>query len=560
MVAATAHASCILQPDKPTIKESIMVAWRLHRRTFLSLFLLPVLPTAAFGDAQQEDGSPTGKLRTASDLLTRGIRYERAAELCREALKDAPDNWQIAGTLGCALAARAASLAYAAAAHDSLHSAQRQYQVMLRVYQIDREHNGDKAPPRFVSPAAEIHYKDDEQPYRLPYGQLAERMAVLTKDARAAFEQARASAKTPVEKAEAAHLQGWGLRLLHRHGMALASLFPDFPATPEGDKDRRAWTETGKALWPTLTGKEAILQAFEAAVKDAPENAAYWESLGDTYAEVASLRAKAVAACEKSLALESRNARLWYRLFQWRVQEPSQRKDVSSLLRNAARYEPGNTWYGYEEAVNLTSEQYSGFVGGTARAEAPAKQAEQDKIFAAGDGLGALREAVKKIEQTNAAVGRAVYPAYRPPVPPVLSAAWTYRSPFSNLDFEYYSRFTQMARAIAGYADYLAHEERNLQEAERACVLLSGCGEKLAGDHAIVRDIYRDRIDLMISESGDSLAAAGYGKLAELLRQSAPERAAAVEAKLRVVKDRVTARQKQLQPLADSYRFAYLTY
>lgn len=536
-----------------------MAAWRLPRRTFLSLFLLPVLPTVAFGGDQQEDGSDAAKLRAASDLLTRGIRYERAAELCREALKDNPDDWHIAATLGCALAARAASLAHAAIANDSLQAAQRQYQVQLRVYQIDKKQNADKDPPKFAPPVAEIHCKDDDQPYRLTYEQLVERMASLTKEATAAFAQARMTAKTPTQQAEAAHLQGWGLRQLHHYGMALANLFPDFPETPEGDRDKRAWMEARTTLWSMLTGKEPILEAFEAATKAAPENAVYWESLGDAYDGVANQRTKAVAACEKSLALEPRNARLWYRLFQWREVEPSGRNDAAALLRKAARYESGNTWYGYEEAALLTSEQYGTFSVGAVHAEA-AKQDASDKAIAAGNGLGALQEAVRKIEQTNAAAGRAIYPQYTPPVPQMLSAAWAYHSSFSDMDFAFHFRFDRMARAIAGYADYLAQEERNLRDAERVCGLLSDCGEKLRGDRATVRDIFRERITLLISESGDSLAAAGYGMLAKLLRQPAQARAAAVEAEFRAVKDRMTARQGQLQTLAAYGHFAYLTY
>ena len=76
---------------------------------------------------------------------------------------------------------------------------------------------------------------------------------------------------------------------------------------------------------PCVQAEADALKAMQDATKLAPNNAVYWQSLGDVLGGDASASprrkwrdgsAKAADAYAKSLALQPRNAPLWYRLYE----------------------------------------------------------------------------------------------------------------------------------------------------------------------------------------------------------------------------------------------------
>ena len=181
-------------------------------------------------------------------------------------------------------------------------------------------------------------------------------------------------------------------------------------------------------------------------------------------------------------------------------------------------------------------------------------------MIKAGEGFDTFRDALKKIEQNNAA--SFTFPEYTPPVPRLLSVAWNYQfRAVMDFMFVFQSGFFSMCSAIGAYADYVARVEKDLAEAERACDILIACGEKIAGNLPSVQEFYQDKGTLTLSFLGNRvLALKGYETMTKLSDLMPPDRVAAFDARYRAFKERQAVWGTQFGSLNTYSSEAYLLY
>lgn len=515
----------------------------MDRVTFLQLVL-----TSAIGFRQDE---PTAEMRyrQATDLIIRGKRFERAAEILRLAQKQAPEESRIPAALGCALVSRVASLAYAAMFAYTLEADQRNYPKEVEAWakgQEDPESEYYKEPRPTPPPIQLIlRTRDDEQPFRLRPNELSEKAAALAQEATSAFDTARKLAKTPEAQAEAAYIAGWGLRILEEYAMNVNPDTGEVPAFSEGAVDEEEEDTTApKTLFPKPDA-EAIRKAFIEATEKDPAQAAYWQSLGD----VESDPKKAEPAYRKSLECNPRNASLWYRLY-----EQEMRKSTANLvsltgaatgteaadmpkaladLRMAARYDPSNAWYSYEEAaVTFKATRYSSYQSARNAVNSPLpsdpesaaarKQERTDfvklrELARTSESRTSGRRAVSLVERGNQAPDWH-FPIYQEPVPRLLAVARAYNA-WITREFTVFARTRELARALSGYAIYLATEEQDNPGALRACRAAIGLGQRLEGDWP-EDETYLGDASILRTLVGHAIVAIGMKMLIEVEKTS----------------------------------------
>src|SRR5579884_3066305 len=204
----------------------------------------------------------------ANEHLVRGMWYERAAAQLKEAIRQEPRNPDYHLALGCAYADRAASIGYAAS-----YAAMHNDEVAQYPKELDDWEKGQSDPTNYeyhtdrpLPPPAFVAYtKDDLKLYTLTSAQTSSQLQELAKQAEAEWTKAIALCPDRKARASAEYVQGWGLSLL------------------SGYRNGAVDYESG-AQSPALSGmptQDDAAKAFEAAVKDDPGNAVYWQSLGD---------------------------------------------------------------------------------------------------------------------------------------------------------------------------------------------------------------------------------------------------------------------------------------
>lgn len=187
------------------------------------VFLLGLLSLAQAGWSIEPPEDPD--FARAVDLLVRGLRYERAAELLRSAQNRLPEDYLVSAALGCAGVSRVATLLWAFFGREMLDKEKRSYPAELAAWEKEKQETGKEpimprpAPP----PNVTIKTKDDGQPYRLTRQQLTEVTRRWAAEATEGFNQAGKRAKTSQEQAESAFLEGWGQYIL----LSCASIPPE---------------------------------------------------------------------------------------------------------------------------------------------------------------------------------------------------------------------------------------------------------------------------------------------------------------------------------------------
>jgi len=411
----------------------------------------------------------------ATRSLRRGRSFQRAIAQLTEAARQQPGNADYHLALGCALASRAAALGEAAASLEQFARDKSKYQNWLTAWEAGQRNPDDAAykQPRPQPPA--LRTKDDEKPFTLTRGEAAEQFATLATAAVAEWDRALTLAKTDEERAEAYYVRGWGIYLLHNFGEVVASdTVEKLPAVEQALKDLQAATEA------------------------APDEALYWQSLGDLYLcedgaksgpalIAAGLDRSGLAAYQRASLSDKRNAGLWYRLYE--LQSETDPEQAKIALRQAALSDPGNAYPSYRLAGLLFYETpYSLFhkemrTAVKTRSDIPPREETIKRVLVGANTVTrtAAQEAVACIERGNRAARYAV-PTYRPAVPPLLSAAWNFRRHYWLKDTAVNIIVWHTVSVSAeGYA-LAAAEQKDGAEGVRAALAIIGMGEKMTGN------------------------------------------------------------------------------
>lgn len=216
--------------------------------------------------------SPSSNAAVASDQyrqsvahLTDGHFFESAITELQTAVHLEPTNSDDHVALGCAEVSRAGSLAYAAWATDQFEN-DNGYEAIAEWEQGQKD---PKSPwyglPRPVLPKPHFQTKDDLKTLRLTGRQAAAQIIALGLAAQTEWKQGVALATTPMLRAQAESVQGWGL--LYERVLLGATGYSESKA-------------------PGAPKPAQVVAAFQTATKDDPTHSAYWEGLGYAYENV----------------------------------------------------------------------------------------------------------------------------------------------------------------------------------------------------------------------------------------------------------------------------------
>jgi len=453
--------------------------------------------------------------------LLRGRSFARAALHLQEAARLSPQNPEHRLALGCAYTSRAASLAYAHAMDRQRVQDIKDYPADLSEWEEAREkaeaegRGADAVWMRPAEPPAEPYpTKDDGRLYRLSDETFRVEWARMRAAALAAWAEAGRLSGTPEQRARAEHVRGWGLWTLHTYGTAAEE--EPFGRGEGGDEDNEAPAEEPKARAARETAEKAVIAAFEKAVALAPENAVYWESLGEALRRFAPTGATTEEggkprrdwreAHRTALRLRPKNAPLWYLLGleegptsdELDPKAAAKREKALGFFERAAGADPANPAPLYLIAsVRFSATPYSTIGSNWNRPSThpdhtPDKLSERGRLARNRD---AGRDALHALERANGRHGAVRSLRYRPPVPVELSAAWAYLGDLTYVLFQDMSALRALARSTTGYARFLADEGKDPAQARRATDAVLTMGAHLTADWPL-----RDR------ERGDGAA------------------------------------------------------
>ncbi len=457
-------------------------------------------------------------------MLREGRTYEKAAERFRLASQKEPTDFSHPIGLGCALASRAASIAHAAAFTQMRNDERANYPKALKNWeemraQLQAEEpktlsaaDFDSMKPK-LPPARVYNTKDDQTPFTLTFKEAAVRVNDLSKQARQAWEGSLALAKTPGEKAQALYVQAWGLRVLEHYALPVSGRPEDGAlSTPEGRK--------------------AAVQSAEQAANLAPDNAVYWQAVGDLISGDGlddTAPEKAIAAYEKSVLLAPKNANVLYFLYRSRIKTSQSANateaDIEVLLNylhRAQARDKANAWPRYEEAGLLFRLAPYSLTGpsGNRNATPKEKQATLDVVL--NDAARKRGKQAVDIIVAGNALPRYEAPLYEESVPQLLAQAWKYNAfvhQSQQTAMEGSARLRELARSVMGYAEVMVGPEKNTGEALRASRALVGMGKKVIGD-APAKDDPKFGRYIMEPLVGIAITNIGYKTLIETLQKA----------------------------------------
>jgi len=450
----------------------------------LSVLLCALLPGMLSVQANAAPDAPptnTAVYAEAVSNLRHGHDFARCIQQLQYLVGRDGANRDYHLALGCAEADRAVSLGYAALWTKMLDDDQAKYPQSVADWQAAQrdpksDTHGDPRPD--PPPLRTFVTKDDFHPFLLPIPEAVAQVNTLTRDAQAQWKRGLELSPTPALRAEAGNVQGWGLqeiRLLSSNSITDNS--------------------TGLQDVITLPTPADVVGVFTAATKDAPTNAAYWQSLGDAqYANVKDdhfiSRPEALLAYKKSLVLQPSNASLWYRVYRMTPNGDTgggktDPQSALSALKHVIDSDPDNAYPHYLLAALLFKPTHysdphdkSEKADQTAALTADYDAAQQDAASAA----------LTEIERGNSCP-RYEYPKYQPPYPALLTGfgIWENLLRLSDAAWEDYAKMRELARACGGYARIAAAhgDALGLQRGARACI---GMGMKMAGDWPVKDD------------------------------------------------------------------------
>lgn len=448
--------------------------------------------------------------------------------------------------LGCAEADRAVSLGYAALWTKMLDDERAKYPQSVADWQAaQRDPKSDTYgnPRPTLTPLRTFVTKDDDHPFLMPVPEAIVQVNALARDAQAQWARALALSPTQASRAEAEYVQGWGISMLR----LLAS------NNIEG-------SEAGLPKIAALPTNADAVSAFQAATKDAPTSAAYWQSLGDAQynliqSDVPVSRPDALKSYKKSLVLQPKNAMLWYRVYQLARRGDAgdgkaNSKSALPALQHVVDSDPGNAYPHYLMAsLSFHQTHYSD-------PHDKVELADRDASLTADYDTkqqDAASAALAQIEQGNTCP-HCTYLAYQPPYPAVLSGfgIWANLLRASDMSFFDYAKLRELARACGGYARIAAAhgDVFGMQRGARACV---GMGMSMAGDWPI-KDKEMGDSSIIAALTGIAVSAIGYGDLVRGEGQVGDTPAMQqVQAEYDAFKQRQTAYKAALQQNLDTF-------
>ncbi|MDX1933406.1 MAG: hypothetical protein SFU56_12425 [Capsulimonadales bacterium] len=460
--------------------------------------------------------------------LKLGKRYERIAGWLRQAQNLSPTDYRISLALACALCGRYASLNYAAAFTLLLTTAKQRFPRELAEWEAaqkdpDSEEHGDPKPE--PPPHRVFLCKDDNMRPILETPEDRKRhdarVESLRKEARAAWERAGKQAGTDREKAEVAFYRGWCLRLLMEYPAEYSYPAANEGEEPEYSRFREPQNEDSEAAEAAETPEPEkpehveMVAAFREAVRLAPENATYWQSLGEVLGGK-----EADAAFQKSLALAPRNPALWFgryrsNLLTMRNDSGRITPEGRAFLRQAKRFDPDNGIHSLLEAHHLLAETDFERYHNESRMPPGGETAPRKPYRLNADALRTAEQAMALVREGTAKPIRPLRAASS--VPRLLAVPWNYA--FRDTEaFPEMARFRSLARAISGIA--LFHSQQgNLEAAEKDCALIVGLGATVAGEWT-VRENPRVTPTVLYNLVGIAISAIGYRLTEEIARAS----------------------------------------
>lgn len=535
------------------------------RRRFFVAVLLFGAPLAAPGALFAAPPVAPDPYEAGVLLLKSGRWFGRAALRFNEAAKKDPNDFRVPLALGCAHASRAASLAHAAFFASGLKMYRQEYPKMLAEWETAQKNpeadNPGTPRPELPSPDSVFRTKDDNRPFRLTLNEADAQFAAQSAEANAAWDAAFALARTPPEQAEVEYTRGWGRRLLARHDK-----FLDFLRQMFAQIGSDSLVFTPKAPPKDAARRPKPLDDLVAATRDDPENALYWQSLGDAVggyvgwiAETSPIGEgniegarvsvddsnRAISAYQRALVLRPRDTALWYHLARklmvdhlvqtlvtaseanGRGGAPPAPEPALDALRNAARSDAQNAYASYQIAwFGFKKVAYERVLG------SGADQREEKLAEVAGaaneESRKTARAALSDIERGKRA-GRYFVPVYSPAVPRLLQAAWNYgryfEAVYHNADFSISGRLRELARAACGYA-LVSVREKKTGEAVRACRAVIGMGFVMAGNWP-VEERAPGSGEVFTARNGSYVVAAGYDTLQQVYEQAGDREGAA---------------------------------
>jgi tetratricopeptide (TPR) repeat protein len=412
--------------------------------------------------------SPEACYIEAIKLLDSGKDFDHAIALLRVSVKDSPNNPSYHLALGCAYADRAASVGHA------FEYAQRHVQdIALYHDRVKAYHEGafpaSEKPFLVPPPAFSPYTKDDSKPFNLAQDQVVKQMVALGAEAMQEWRDGVQLSSNAGARAHAEYVQGYGLEILSEYQKLKA---------PNDQTD--AYTTT---LQGYPSGSDAIA-SLQAAVRDAPKDALYWEALGAVQEDADFQSPEGIANLRKSLAMQPRKSNLWYVFFDsegWR-----ERIRKVADVTHAVAEDPNNAlpWYllAYvdTEQTPLIQDGVNSSDIPDIRKAHPSWSLQECRLYVdrqmakqlTAQDRNLFHRAIAALEEGNGKP-KLYWPEYHPPVPAMLLPARRYSGDFGGV--LPMAAIRETARAVVGIVDVsLIEGHRALAEREAQDIIDMG--------------------------------------------------------------------------------------
>ncbi len=456
---------------------SPMKRYRLNFALAAPLLLLPAACPAQTAPPASPAAKPVAqssieedrifRYESAAGLLKKGRDFERAIALLRGLVAEKPQDRAYHLALGCAYACRAAAIGDACYRSKYLPEDQAKYKKWTAEWEAAQSDPND---PKYNQPAPKppvLLTKDDSKPFTLTLDDSSKAFFDLTVKAQAAWDKTLTLSKSSAKRGETFYTQGWGRRLLRKYN-PLPVKEDDLP------KEKRG-------LLPT---EKQALQDFTEATQVSPNDARYWQSLGDVlrgekwYMPDRPDIGPVITAYQKSLKLDSNNAPLCYRLNQ--IIQPDKPALALDAIQHAAQADNSNAYFAYRYAqILLSKTRYNSYhgeisAGQTPKSDETALQPVQ-RIPETNEDKKYTETALAEFERGNK------MPTCKPVIydscpPNLLRTAWKFEPDYGDISTEV-DDFLAVTSLLAGYCKMMLHNG-NVADAQRAAYALIGFGRQ----------------------------------------------------------------------------------
>lgn len=256
----------MLPPAPPALVESVLAAVRQDEQSAVRT-----------GDYAGWDAAHL--YERGALLLKRGRQFEEAVTVLGLAAEREPVNAEYRSALGCALAARFASVAVALRQQEGWQQATENYEFLKGEWdkaQKDPAHVAFGAPA--PTPPAPPATPDDARRFTQSRDEALRELIRLGRSSVATFDEARRLSESapPAKRAVAEYARGWGLFLLRRFGKDVVSERPT--AAPPG-KTAESGNTRAQDTKSVFVSQDDVIACFRRAAEDAPENPDNWHAL-----------------------------------------------------------------------------------------------------------------------------------------------------------------------------------------------------------------------------------------------------------------------------------------